>query len=273
MSLNNNIAVLVVSCDSYSDLWQPFFGLFFKYWPECPYNTYLSSNHKEFINAKVTTVKSEENSNWSSELKIVLSKIPEKHIIVILEDYFFYDSVDMHSLNKIIEIYFKLNVSFFRLGTFPSKYNSLRPGNEVNNYPGVLSLGKGSKYRIDLQVALWKKEYLFAILKDGESPWQFELEASQRSNESDDLILGLSPKKGEKKIHGPITYYCGAVTRGVLMKKAIHIANENNIQMDLGHRPIESNYSYYRRLIYISLPIFMRVIIDKILSIFSIKNS
>ncbi len=41
-------AVLVVSCDNYSDVWSPFFELYSRFWPDCPFNTYLISNTKEY---------------------------------------------------------------------------------------------------------------------------------------------------------------------------------------------------------------------------------
>jgi len=44
--LNGKIAVLVVSCDKYADLWPPFFQLFLRFWPECPFSVYLISNQK-----------------------------------------------------------------------------------------------------------------------------------------------------------------------------------------------------------------------------------
>ena len=41
--IKNKFAILIVSCDKYSDLWDPFFKLFFKFWPDCPFNIYLLS--------------------------------------------------------------------------------------------------------------------------------------------------------------------------------------------------------------------------------------
>ncbi|MBT8195987.1 MAG: hypothetical protein HKO56_01415 [Bacteroidia bacterium] len=273
MSSNNKIAVLVLSCDSYSDLWHPFFELFFKYWPDCPYKVYLTTNFKDFNNDRVTTLKSNEKSNWSSELKIVLNKIQENHVIVILEDYFLYDFVDTPWLDSLIEEYYKQNASFIRLGIFPELYNQLRPGKIINKNPDILNLEKGSEYRVDLQIALWKKEFLTDLIKEGEAPWEFELGASQRSNLKNDLVLGLKPIKHVNIVHGPISYECGAVTKGVWMRKAIKIAKENNVKLDLSQRPVETLYRHYRRLVYTSMPFFMRKVIDKVLSLISIKNS
>ncbi len=42
---NSELAILVCSCDKYADVWEPFFKLFFKFWPDCPYPIYLLSNY------------------------------------------------------------------------------------------------------------------------------------------------------------------------------------------------------------------------------------
>lgn len=39
------IAVLIVSCDKYSDLWDPFLRAFDRYWPDCPFTVSLLSSH------------------------------------------------------------------------------------------------------------------------------------------------------------------------------------------------------------------------------------
>lgn len=42
------LAILVLSCDKYSDLWDDFFNLKDKFWPECPYSCYLATDTKEY---------------------------------------------------------------------------------------------------------------------------------------------------------------------------------------------------------------------------------
>ena len=267
--MNKNIAVLVVSCDAYSDLWDPFFKLFFKYWSDCPHKIYLSSNYKKYDHPNVISVKSNEISDWSSELKIALNKIEEEHIIVILEDYFFYSEVNSKQLNNIIDTYYKMNALFFRLGTFPARYYKLWPHKKLKSFPGIVEILKNSKFRISLQVAIWNKSYLSDLLVPGESPWLFEITASERTNKSDQLFLGLEPIKWAKGVHGPISYLAGAITKGVWMREALSIAKDNGIDLDTSHRMMETKIQFIKRKIYIAMPLSIRKIIDKLFSIFS----
>ena len=41
-------SVLVTSCDSYDDTWEPFFTLLETMWPNCHYPIYLSTETKNF---------------------------------------------------------------------------------------------------------------------------------------------------------------------------------------------------------------------------------
>ena len=46
---NDKLAILVLSCDGYTDLWRPFFENFKKKWGDCPYDIYLLTNKKSIM--------------------------------------------------------------------------------------------------------------------------------------------------------------------------------------------------------------------------------
>ena len=77
--LNNNICVLIMSCDSYEDLWVPFFHFFDKYWPDCPYPIFLATNTKLFIHNNVQVIHSNHFGTWSEETAIILNKLSFKN--------------------------------------------------------------------------------------------------------------------------------------------------------------------------------------------------
>lgn len=87
--MKTDISVLVVSCDKYSDLWGPFFTLFWRYWtvPSC--KVYLGSNYLIYNDPRVETIAIGEDKNWSHGLIEIVSKIDTPYIILMLEDFFF----------------------------------------------------------------------------------------------------------------------------------------------------------------------------------------
>lgn len=44
----SDCTVLVCSCDSYEDAWEPFFKLFHEYWTNCPLEILLNTESKKY---------------------------------------------------------------------------------------------------------------------------------------------------------------------------------------------------------------------------------
>ena len=83
----NSCAVLVHSCDKYSEAWELFFSLFFRAWKECPFQVYLSTEYNSFDNYKVKTINTGEGS-WTRRLHKAVDSIDSQYIIILLEDFF-----------------------------------------------------------------------------------------------------------------------------------------------------------------------------------------
>ena len=82
----NDLAILVLSCDKYSGLWDLFFSRFHKFWSDCKLPLYLLSNHKIYKSKKVVTICAGEDKDWSSNLINALSKIDAENILIMIED-------------------------------------------------------------------------------------------------------------------------------------------------------------------------------------------
>jgi len=78
---NKDVAILVSSFDGFSDLWSPFFMLFWRYWPDCPYPVYLISNNKIYENPRITTIMVGEDRHWSGNFITALYRVPHSVII------------------------------------------------------------------------------------------------------------------------------------------------------------------------------------------------
>jgi hypothetical protein len=258
MSEPKDIAVLVVSCDRYADMWDPFFDFFRLFWSDCPYKVYLSTNIKTPKLENVTVLNTGSSSDWSSELSTAISQIPEKNIILFLEDYFIREKVDNSELKSYIDFFEVSGAAYMKLGCFSSKYNELWPYETVNAFSKVGKIDKSAKYLVCLQLTLWDKSYLQTLLVPGESPWQFEINGSRRSEKSNRDFLCVKESKFRFDVHGPIVYLCGAITQGVLMRDAIRMAKKYKIKIDLTARPVESIGQEIVRRIRIGLPMPVR---------------
>jgi len=175
---NYNCAVIVSSCDAYEDAWMPFFTLFFRYWPDCPFPVYLITETKTYSGPRVVTLNYPDQS-WATRTKKTLDRVKETYIIWLLEDLFFEAKTDTNYIVELISYAKTHHAATIRLEPNP-------PPDE--NYLNNLNLGlvsKKAEYRTSLISGIWNKDIFSSLIKPGESPWQMEVEGTNRSRSLD----------------------------------------------------------------------------------------
>lgn len=254
----------MLSCDKYADIWQPFFDFLFRFWNDCPYTIYLGSNEQRFDHPRVQTICSGPARDWSNDTIAILKQIPERNVIILLEDYFVYAHPDQQLLDASVELLENKNATFLRLACFPSDHFEDYAYDVMQDHPEFVVTRKEARYRVNLQAGIWDREKLTQLIVPGESPWAFETAGTKRSRESNEVYLGVREKKGLRYVHGPIPYLCTALSRGVWMRDAIELCKENGIHLDTGNRPVETASEYRKRKMYHSMPYGFRKYMDYI---------
>jgi hypothetical protein len=168
-----DIAVVVASCDKYSDLWNPLFDLFFQYWPDCPFPLYLVANRKRCDHPRVTTLLSGEDRDWSSSIRGAVQGLSHRYFMFWIDDAFLVKRVDTSRLVTILDGAIKRQFSFLRLRPDP------KPATWLDGDLG--ELGREDAYRVSLFASVWSVPVFHQLLKDGESAWEFELNGTERS--------------------------------------------------------------------------------------------
>jgi hypothetical protein len=98
-----------------------------------------------------------------------------------------------------------------------------------------------ASYRASLQVALWRKNVLEALIVEGESPWQFEIQGTDRSRGYGNRFLSVKRffDNDNKPYHHGIDYVCTAINKGRWSKEAKLYAQAEGLCIDFSHRPHE----------------------------------
>jgi len=168
MTSINKIAILVISCDKYSDLWEPCVQMFNKYWPDCPYDKYIATNTIKFNYQGFTNIQIGEDKSWSYGLKCVLNQLEEQYeyVFTLLEDYYFIEKIDNDYMIKMFNSFILAEGNFLSLYKLPSRLNHYNEffGELENNIP----------YRQSCVFTLWNIKTLKEILNDNENAWEFE---------------------------------------------------------------------------------------------------
>ena len=188
---NNKLAMLLLSCDNYSDLWDDFFNLREKFWPDCPYTWYVVTESKDYTRANVEVIKCGKDLNWAGRFRKAVKSVDNALIGVFLEDYFINATVDNERIEGLVDFAMEKGVDFLDLGNvFKHKINQ---SNKQYYADHLIVIDKHLRYGLDTAAAIWKKEYLLNKLGDEDySAWKFEIDrCAEATSEGgyDGLIL------------------------------------------------------------------------------------
>ena len=169
----NKIAVVIPSCDNYSDVWEPFITNIFRVWPEIPFKIYLISNFKKSDQNKVVNIIVGDDCSWSSNLIEGLQYVSEEAVFLLIDDLFFLEEINKDMVLRLSNRFITENMNYLRFNPLP------RPEGKADE-DGIGEVYPGSLYRSSTIMSLWKKSVLIEALKHGESAWQFEIFGSDR---------------------------------------------------------------------------------------------
>lgn len=168
-----SLAIVIASCDKYSDLWEPLFGEFFRHWPDCPFPLYLVANHERYQDPRVTTLLAGDDIDWSSTITAALDQINHSHVLFWIDDAFLAAKVDTSKVGHYLVRMHELDANFLRLRPNP------RPKQKLDTEIGLLAAE--AAYRVSLFATIWNMNTLRQILRSGESAWEFEMKGTERS--------------------------------------------------------------------------------------------
>lgn len=175
--MKGNLAILVISCDNYRDVWKPFFELFSKFWPDCPYRLYLGSNKADFEYPDVTVVKSGEDISWADNVRKYLAQIDEEYVLTFLEDFFICRPVPTAAIESAFKTMVKDHIDLFSF-TLPKK------GEPFPQSENVYYIDPRAEYCVNTAIAIRAKNAFLTLLKPGYSAWDFEVKNSKQVNEA-----------------------------------------------------------------------------------------
>ena len=169
------IAILIVSCDKYSDLWDTCALAFNKFWPDCPYDKFLVSNEKVHEKAFFRSILVGKDKTWSYGLNVALESLRNQYdyVFTMVEDYFFFEKVDSAYVSRMFDSFIASDGNFLSLFKLPSRLS------RYNEYFGELE--NNIPYRHSCGFTLWKVSTLIDLLDVNENAWEFEIYGVRRS--------------------------------------------------------------------------------------------
>ena len=115
MKNNKDLAILVLSCDKYSDLWDDFFNLKEQHWPDCPYPTYVATDSVQYERPGVQVIHFGNIRTWTVCARKAIEKIDSHYIALFLEDAFIYKKIDSSIIEVDVQIMKEKGIDFLTL--------------------------------------------------------------------------------------------------------------------------------------------------------------
>ncbi|MCR5690193.1 MAG: hypothetical protein K6G71_08085 [Clostridiales bacterium] len=248
---NRQLTILLTSCDAYSDAWEPFFCLWRKYWPSCDYPFILNSETKTFHSEhfQVNSFCGGKDLAWSKRLKLCLKTVNTEYVLLCLEDYFLQAPVNTEVFDaalKAMNENEKIGVVQFAID-IPTKYD----GNiEINHYfsPVPKYQKDRNNGRIFCVLSLYRTKYLKKLLQAKESPWEFEIFGSLRSQYYREIILRENDNHPRCFSYYIEPKYGYAISRGKWLPKNRELFEENGIEVDFTNLGIVEATEYEKLL-------------------------
>ena len=183
-----NVALLVISCDKYSDLWDDFFNLKERFWPDCRLKCYLATDSREYSREGVEVIHFGNERNWTKCVRIALQSIESPYVLTMLEDAFVFCNIDNAVVENDISFVISHKVDYLCLEI----KRRFEPQKMELFAPNIRVITPHQKYGVDTAAAIWNKEYYLRKLSIVDcSAWQFEIDRCNEAS-SEKGITGLT---------------------------------------------------------------------------------
>lgn len=225
--MKGKLAILVISCDNYCDVWRPFFDLLSKFWPDCPFPLYLGTNEADFSYPGVRVLKAGPDTSWADNTRKHLAQIDEEFVLTFLEDFFISRTVDTSAIESALALTIRDGIATYSL-MLPKK------GLTYEKESNIFYIDPRAEYCINTSIAIRKKVVFCDFLKPGYSAWDFEVKNSMDVNRTG-TFPGIFVTSAEDLFHCK-----NGIWRGKWVPGSVRFCERIGIPVDTSSRPFMS---------------------------------
>ena len=169
MKSKDKLALLVLSCDAYTEIGNYFFELQNKYMGWFDGNKYFVNETSEFYFPHVRTIHVGESLNWSGKMLASLTQVHEKYVLFMLEDYLIGRPVKEEDIDNAISLMEEHQLRYYKITAIPK----IKKRSTIAPY--LSAIPSNLRYGINLQAAIFDKDFLAEIVAgEDRSAWKVE---------------------------------------------------------------------------------------------------
>lgn len=236
----SDITILLTTSDKYSDAWQPFLHFWNINCTKLNYPIVINSETKvlETDNPNIRTYLGGAGLSWSKRLINCLKTIKSEYVLLCLEDYFIQSPVDEDIFNAAVntmESDKNIGVIQFAIDIYGRYDKSIVVNEYFSPVPVLKAKRKTHNGRIYCVLSLYRTKYLKKLLVPTESPWEFEIYGTLRSQFYKEKVY--REREDHKRCFNYLLQpkYGYGILRGKWLPKNEELFKKNNIDVDFSN--------------------------------------
>lgn len=171
--MNESVSIVIGSCDAYYDVAGLYVQFLRKYWKECMFPIYVTTESKKIEEQNVTTITGAEGDEWVKRIIRAINQTESEYIWLTVDDLFISEPVDNNRMNELFEIIADEGIQYYGFPIKPIKDDGKRK--HYKDYKHIYSISKSVPYGVNMGTAIWEKKELLRVLNDGiETAWDVE---------------------------------------------------------------------------------------------------
>ncbi len=225
--MNNTYSIFVSSSDSYSDIWDVFFDMFQRFWPEYKGKIYLQTEEKEYAHEGLNIIctKVGKRKAFGATFRAGLDKVSENNVLLMMIDYMFMGAVNNHKLEEMFDYFCSHHLDSLCLVNQDLPSYICDNSNEISCY-------LPSKHVFSYQMAFWNKAMLKEMALPHENPWTSEWYGNKRAIKADLDIRTINKAAGQIFVYN----LAGCLHQGKWLPDAVEFLESINYKMDFFKR-------------------------------------
>lgn len=234
MILKNKITILVCSCDSYCDLWPPFFKLLKKYWSNNECKIILNTETKQYsypgLNIETFSLGKE---SYGKRMLDHINRIDTPFVLLLLDDFFLRRNVEEDVLCKLIEM-MENNENIAAMTFDENPYYDRKE----ESYLGFVKLLRCAPYKLNMQAGIWRVDSFKKYWAPNDNPWIWEIFVNYLTYDSTDVFYALKNREIAPIYYGYNTNGMGVYRGKWVIQDVKPLFDKNDIVIDYTKRGI-----------------------------------
>lgn len=242
-SNQNDLTVVVNTCDAYHDVLGIFFHAWQDCWPDCPYPVVINTESRAYSHpARVHHYSTPTGTDdWGARLRATLSTIQSEFVMMLYDDFILDAPVSNERVQQALSLMQSQPSTAVTYLIDTAAPLSLNDTDDV-----FIPIKDRVDYRLNSAPGIWRRQALMEYTRAGDTPWAWEVFGTYRTWGDGRVFYSLNPKQAD--IY-PYNYNKGgAIYRGKWVREVIdRVVQKYPLNIDWTLRGFSSDTVFEKR--------------------------